>query len=60
MVAVLGEMVRAACGMRRSGTDLARVFEAVGSLVDGSGADGAVRPEMEGLSIVLAARPRII
>ena len=30
MVVVVGEMVRAACDRRRSGTDLARVFEAVG------------------------------
>ena len=51
MVAVLGEMVRAACGQRHSGTDLARVFEAVSSLVGGSGASGAVRPEMAGRAI---------
>jgi hypothetical protein len=29
-MAVLGEIVRAVCSKRRSGTDLARVFEAVG------------------------------
>ena len=49
MVVVLGEIVRAACGQRRSGTDRARVFEAVGK----SGWMGqvpavAVRQEMAG------------
>ena len=29
-MAVLGEIIRAVCGKRRSGTDRARVFEAVG------------------------------
>ena len=31
-MAVLGEIVRAVCSKRRSGTDLARVFEAVDGL----------------------------
>ena len=50
-MAVLGEIIRAVCSQKRSGTDLAGSARRLGSLGDGSGADGAVRQEMTGLAI---------
>ena len=50
MLAVLGEIVRAACSKAR-GPTWRESARRLGSLVDGSGTDGAVRPEMAALAI---------
>ena len=56
-MAALGEMVRAGCSQRRSGTDLAASLQGgwvvwwAGQTSVGVDTSGAVRPEMAGLAI---------